>query len=630
LGGKIKAAVGIDTEGEELVFDRQGVVFSGVQPREKTDRRIKGLAMTLSGAGVVIVALSVYLAEVYRAHLERWDDAYITFRYAKHLTDGLGLVWNVGGAPAEGFTSFLHVVLLSFGMKLGIDPWVWSLVLGVVCVLLTTLTMLTILSRHAGGISVVSAVIVGIYLVDPVTAIHSTSGLETQLFVCLLTVAGLLSLEFFEFAETSSAILLAIAVIALCLTRPEAVLYGSGIYAALGIAIWLFGRQTKAWVRPLARLGISGGIVALGGLLYGLWKYSYFGYLLPNPYYVKSGKFGFRGLPEVTQYIEHLARWYGPLLILVLLVLLYGWLRKDAGSLRSTETATRSIAEVGNRKTFTKALILLTPASIALAYYTTIIHEVGGGFRFSYPTYSLLVLAAAIALSPAVRRIGTNGLARTALIFLALGWLGVLTYSTRIWHLTPTPVSAFGSFHTRVAEALKATNLGSQGTIICDAAGVIPYISGFNQVDRVGLTDNFLSGRSGPTQSEREAYLWSRSADVYIGQEPPATAGASDPASDPKMRSRYVSEILLKRPLRLIESRIFLQEPDLLHERMRQLRDDWEFIGELDWPGWEAWNLKSFVYVRRGSPHASTIISKMRPLVRYSPEQVDLDHLYQK
>ncbi|MCE7963623.1 MAG: hypothetical protein DYH05_14195 [Acidobacteria bacterium ACB1] len=270
------------------------------------------------------------------------------------------------------------------------------------------------------------------------------------------------------------------------------------------------------------------------------------------------------------------------------MVLLYGWLRKDAGSLRSTETATRSIAEVGNRKTFTKALILLTPASIALAYYTTIIHEVGGGFRFSYPTYSLLVLAAAIALSPAVRRIGTNGLARTALIFLALGWLGVLTYSTRIWHLTPTPVSAFGSFHTRVAEALKATNLGSQGTIICDAAGVIPYISGFNQVDRVGLTDNFLSGRSGPTQSEREAYLWSRS------------------------------------------SRIFLQEPDLLHERMRQLRDDWEFIGELDWPGWEAWNLKSFVYVRRGSPHASTIISKMRPLVRYSPEQVDLDHLYQK
>jgi len=622
--------VEIYTEGEEHVFDRQGVVFSGVQTREKTDRRAKGLVITLSDAGIVIIALSVYLAEVYRAHLERWDDAYITFRYAKHLTDGLGLVWNVGGAPAEGFTSFLHVILLSFGMKLGVDPWVWSLILGVGCVLLTTLTMLTILSRHAGGISVVSAIMVGIFLVDPVTAIHSTSGLETQLFVLLLTVAGLLSLEFFEHAEMLSAILLAVAVVALCLTRPEAVLYGSGFYAALGVSIWLFGRGTKTWVRPLVRLGISGGIVALGGLLYGLWKYSYFGYLLPNPYYVKSGKFGFSGLAEVTQYLEHLGRWFGPLVTLVLLVLLHVWLRKGADSLRSTESAARPTAEVGNRKMFTKALILLAPALIALAYYTTIIHEVGGGFRFSYPTYSLLVLAVAIAVSPAMRLIGTNGPARTGLILLALGWLGILTVSTRIWHLKPTPVSAFGSFHTRVADALKATNLGSQGTIICDAAGVIPYLSGFNQIDRVGLTDNFLSGRSAPTQSEREEYLWSRSADVYIGQEPPATAGASDQASDPKMCTRYVSEILLKRPLRLVESRIFVQEPNLLHERMRRLRDDWELIGELDWPGWEAWNLKSFVYVRRGSPHASTIISKIRPLVRYSPEQVDLDHLYQK
>lgn len=615
---------------EFLLLNRRSSSLDRFRSSDESGRSANGLSTKLIAAVVLVVALSAYLAEVYRLHLERWDDAYITFRYARHLTDGLGLVWNVGGERVEGFTSFLHVVLLSFGMKLGIDPWLWSLLLSVGCILLSLLTMLAIVSRHAGGVSIFSAIIVGLYLADPVTAIHSTSGLETQLFVCLLNIIAFLSLEFFERAGLITAILLAFAVIASCLTRPEAVLYGFGIYFALGVSALFLGRDKDDSIRSFRNLGLSGLIVILGGSLYVLWKYFYFGYLLPNPYYVKSGKFGFSGLPEVSQYLEHLARFYLPLFVLVFFALVYVWLRRDRGLFQPAENSSEPIALVGNSSSYAKALILLAPAFIALAYYTTIIHEVGGGFRFSYPTYSLLVLAAVIATSQPVHNIARERRVRLVMISFAIVWFGILLASARTWNITPLPVSAFGSFHARVADALRGTGLDSRGTVICDAAGVIPYVSGFNQIDRVGLTDNFMSGRYGPTAAEREAYLWSRPSDIYIGSEPPATDGASGPASDPKMHSRYVSDVLIKRPLTLVESRIFVQDPDLLHERMRRLRDDWELIGELDWPGWKAWNLKSFVYVRRNSPYEGLIISRIKPLVRFAPEQVDLDDLYQK
>ena len=95
------------------------------------------------------------------------------------------------------------------------------------------------------------------------------------------------------------------------------------------------------------------------------------------------------------------------------------------------------------------------------------------------------------------------------------------------------------------------------------------------------------------------------------------------------MSSQYVSRILLKRPLRLIESRIYLQDPQLLFRRMQVLRDDWELVGELDWPGWEAWRLKSFVYVNRSSPYREIIREKIKPLVESGPDQLDLEDVDQ-
>ena len=53
------------------------------------------------------------------------DDAFISFRYAQNLLDGHGLVFNPGEL-VEGYSNLLWVLLVSFGMKLGLPALLWA------------------------------------------------------------------------------------------------------------------------------------------------------------------------------------------------------------------------------------------------------------------------------------------------------------------------------------------------------------------------------------------------------------------------------------------------------------------------------------------------------------------------
>src|SRR6267154_221619 len=64
------------------------------------------------------------------------DDAFISFRYADNLVRGIGLVWNQG-ERVEGYTNFLWTLLMSGGICLGMDPVLFSQVLGIICFVLT-------------------------------------------------------------------------------------------------------------------------------------------------------------------------------------------------------------------------------------------------------------------------------------------------------------------------------------------------------------------------------------------------------------------------------------------------------------------------------------------------------------
>ena len=84
--------------------------------------------------GVGVVALFVchvlYLAGVA-------EDAFISFRFARNLVEGYGLVWNPGEPPVEGYTNFLWLMLAALLLRLGLDPVIGSQVWGVAASLVT-------------------------------------------------------------------------------------------------------------------------------------------------------------------------------------------------------------------------------------------------------------------------------------------------------------------------------------------------------------------------------------------------------------------------------------------------------------------------------------------------------------
>ena len=78
-------------------------------------RQHSGARLSVIGVELLTSAWALVLAAVCAWTNRRWfyDDGFITLRYARHLAEGLGPVWNRTGTPVEGFSSPLHLLLVA-------------------------------------------------------------------------------------------------------------------------------------------------------------------------------------------------------------------------------------------------------------------------------------------------------------------------------------------------------------------------------------------------------------------------------------------------------------------------------------------------------------------------------------
>jgi arabinofuranosyltransferase len=174
------------------------------------------------------------------------DDAFISFRYARNLSLGHGLVFNPGGDRVEGYTNFLWVLLLALARSLGWAPEVSSQALSLVATVALGLVIawVSVQRRSAGGPAWFVLVAPLLLAVTRSVAVWSTSGLETRLFE-LLVIAGLLQLvrERDRLVGVSRRAGLAPWLLGLaCLTRPEGLLFAGG--AALASMFWTLSRRS--------------------------------------------------------------------------------------------------------------------------------------------------------------------------------------------------------------------------------------------------------------------------------------------------------------------------------------------------------------------------------------------------
>ncbi|MBV8717111.1 MAG: hypothetical protein JOZ65_18775 [Chloroflexi bacterium] len=180
------------------------------------------------------------------------DDAYITFRYARNLADGLGLVYNPG-EWVLGTTAPLWALILAAGYRLGLTdlPWL-STVLSAVCDAATA-ALLTVLARRVDW-PLLGAALVGLaWALNPMSIGFASGGMETSLFV--LVALTTLSLAAGRRYLPVAAALAGVAT----LVRPE-----GALLAAVVIA-WTFMVQRRDSLRALfaASIPIGAAGVAL-------------------------------------------------------------------------------------------------------------------------------------------------------------------------------------------------------------------------------------------------------------------------------------------------------------------------------------------------------------------------------
>ncbi|MEX0785635.1 MAG: hypothetical protein WD939_03265 [Dehalococcoidia bacterium] len=216
------------------------------------------------------------------------DDSFITLRYAKHLAEGLGPNWNSDGR-VEGYTTFLWMGTLGGFAKLGADLVQVSRLLGFFAIVATFFGVYKIWQlwgddEPGGALQspvLLAAVLLGLALTDGV-AFWGFSGMETPLFMALLTIGAYLH---FRERRGSAVPWSAFVFAAAAMTRPEG-LIAAGVTVAFVASELATAHDRRTALRRLALW--AGVFVALYGT-YFIWRFSYYGYLLPNTYYAKVG-----------------------------------------------------------------------------------------------------------------------------------------------------------------------------------------------------------------------------------------------------------------------------------------------------------------------------------------------------
>ena len=104
-------------------------------------KKASSRTLSLSPLNIALIAAG-FLYGFFRSIDMAWvcDDAFITFRYAKNLVDGHGLIFNIG-ERVEGYTSFLWTMLMSIGQLARIEIVQFSQVLSIAAYLATALLL---------------------------------------------------------------------------------------------------------------------------------------------------------------------------------------------------------------------------------------------------------------------------------------------------------------------------------------------------------------------------------------------------------------------------------------------------------------------------------------------------------
>lgn len=442
----------------------------------------------------LILVTALHLSAAILDSMDTNDDAFISFRYARNLATGKGLVFNPG-ERVEGYTNFFWIVLIALASPFQ-EPILTSKILGIACSTLLIFCFAWFCFR----IHRVLFVLPVLYLaLDPGLIAWSTRGLETSLFILFawlaFQAAVTASVSELNISASYAGLIAALSV----LTRPE------GVLTALFFPMMRFPHLHR---KPIASQTVwFSGVFLTAILPYLIWKWLYFGTVIPNTFYAKTGG----GLPVIWRGLAYIIQgWSWPEAVLLILVF--------AGFFRT------ALSEWMRHAHRTTALFIL----VFLVYILAIGGDSLGPDRFLTPLVPFMTAGAFITLSSfkishtaITRRIMTG----TVVTLLIIG--NAIPLVSNLQHPDVFSLEKEKRHHGTRTGLCLAKNAKPDQSVATSVIGRIPYYSGLYTLDVFGLIDPYIArqpvrgmgrGTAGHEKSDWD-YILSRQPDYITGRE---------------------------------------------------------------------------------------------------------------
>lgn len=428
---------------------------------------------------------ALYVLAVIAAWIVRFvqDDAFITYRYARNLARGEGLVFNPG-ERVEGYTNFLWTAMHWLPERYGWSSPIFSQLVGIALMVGTVAVTLRLARRLFGSESF--AFLVALTLLANMTFLaYATGGLETMQQTLLVTSVAALLLPVTAATrdrEVARRVGAGVCAGLALLTRMDSAVLLTVLVLVYLVVQWRreddAPRRTPALIASMAQIGLPAAAFVLPWLV---WKLDYYGELLPNTFYAKSA-----GNPIVPPL-------YGLFYLAVFFVsyaaflLIPRFLR-----LRRELFAIPGVAQV----------TAVVPVWCAYLCY------VGGDFmefRFMVPVMPTMAMVAAFLINRYRRTATQVALIAVLLVFSAshrvmptLIPYPVLTF-TELSHWPNESTTSWKGKGEFLAEQFPGgPDVEGQPLISVAPLGVLPYFADLPTVDMLGLTDP-VTARTGYT-----------------------------------------------------------------------------------------------------------------------------------
>ena len=485
----------------------------------------------------LLLAVGATLVHNWYLHADPWmpDDAYISLRFAENFAEGRGIVYNEG-ERVEGYTNFLWVVLLGAGHRLGLElvPLARAL-----CLAFSLGTLLLVAHAHrfvpnlAHSVSALAVLMLGTCGVFTGWAF---AGMEVPL-VAFWVVLSLLINERAKRspARRSLTVLAAVCCVLAAMSRPDAGL----------VFVVLFADRFIEGIRKKNRGFLLFAVIFAA--LYGgyfLWRFNYYGYLLPNTFYAKVGG----TWKQFLKGMDYTASFMGAVFFVLAPVVAAFLMRKrafDGGTFRS---------------------VLVAFVGLYILYVTLVGGDFMACFRFYGPAFPAFCLLGAMAVMACRPRPLVAVL--FAMIIIAHNTLMIVDHRDLGRRAGKSNVSRYGRrvglwlWEHADPDALLATN----------TAGTIPFYSKLRTVDMLGLCDVTIAHREvamgtrlrGHEKGDGQ-YVLSRKPD-YIhfassaGSEKPMFRGDNEIYRSAVFRRDYVFKIYRMKGGGLI--RLYVRKPE--------------------------------------------------------------------